>query len=87
MSSNERNELLHALVAASNAFHRVLKEHGYEVSYGLDNTNTGIIMKSDVPVYENNDLGKLTILWNLKRSEEDEVSCRTGDRKSTAGKA
>lgn len=86
MSSNERNELVHALAAASNAFHRVLKEHGYEVSYGLDNTNTGIIMKSDVPVYENNDLGKLTILWNLKRSEEDEDLCRTGDRKSKAGK-
>ena len=67
MSSNERNELLHALVAASNAFHRVLKEHGYEVSYGLDNTNTGIIMKSDVPVYENSNLGKLTILWTLNK--------------------
>lgn len=67
MSSNERNELLHALVAASNTFHRVLKEHGYRVSYGLDNTNTGIIMKSDVPVYENNDLGKLTILWMLNK--------------------
>ena len=67
MSNDERNELVHALAAASNAFHRVLKEHGYEVSYGLDNTNTGIIMKSDVPAYENNDLGKLTILWNLKK--------------------
>ena len=67
MSSNERNELLHALVAASNAFHRVLKEHGYEVSYGLDNTKTGIIMKSDVPVYENSNLGKLTILWTLDK--------------------
>lgn len=67
LSNEERVNLIHALMAASNAFHDTLKEHGYSVSYGLDNTKTGCIKKLDVPPHENWSLGDVTISWNLKK--------------------
>lgn len=64
--SKERVDLIHALMAASNAFHDTLKEHGYYVSYGLDNSKTGSIKKLDIPAHRNWSLGDLTIVWKIK---------------------
>lgn len=66
MSNEERINLIRALVAASNAFHDVMREHGFAISYGLDNTKTGSIKKLDVPAHESWSLGNLTIAWDIK---------------------
>ena len=67
MSTEERLSLIRALIAASNAFHDTLKENGYSVSYGLDNTKRGSIRKIDVPLHESWSLSELTISWELKK--------------------
>lgn len=67
MDREERVKLIHALVSASNAFHKELEKQGYRVSYGLDNSKTGIIIKTDAPTHENWSLGDLTISWNINK--------------------
>lgn len=66
VGSKERVDLIHALMAASNAFYDTLKKHGYYVSYGLDNSKIGSIKKFDVSVHRNWSLGDLTIVWKIK---------------------
>lgn len=66
MDKKERVELIHALMAASNAFYKTLKERGYYVSYGLGEPRIGSIRKLSVPAYDNWSLGDLSIVWKLK---------------------
>lgn len=67
MDKEERIHLLRTLAEASNAFHDVLKKHGYNVSYGLsDLCRTGNIRKVDEKPWESRILGDLTIEWKLK---------------------
>lgn len=67
MSKEERVKLLRALTAASNAFHDVLREHGYTVSYGgSDCYQTGSISKLDTKPYETDYIGDLSITWHIK---------------------
>lgn len=65
MSSPERLRLLRALVKASNAFHKSLRQDGYSVSYGLG--------KSVGSLYDLNQkepvlwpLGEIEIKWRVK---------------------
>ena len=65
MSSSERLRLLRALVKASNAFHKSLRQDGYSVSYGLG--------KSVGSLYDLNQkepvlwpLGEIEIKWRVK---------------------
>lgn len=67
MDREERVKLIRALMAASNAFHKELEKHGYRVSYGLYNSKTGSIIKTDAPMHENWSLGDLTISWNMSK--------------------
>ena len=67
MDREERVKLIHALMSASNAFHKELEKQGYQVSYGLDNSKTGSIIKTDVSAHENWSLGDLTISWNINK--------------------
>lgn len=69
MNGEERIDLIHALMAASNAFHNTLRESGYEVSYGLDGTKIGSIHKRGVPDARNWALGELIIAWQLEESK------------------
>lgn len=66
MKKEDRIKLIHALMAASNAFHKMLKEYGYYVSYGLDDSNIGCIKKIDTTEYERQSLGWLKIMWRIK---------------------
>lgn len=67
MNTQERIDLIHALMVASNSFHETLKKHGYTVSYGLDNTKNGSILKLGTTAHNNWPLGVLTISWELKK--------------------
>lgn len=67
ISNEEKINLIHSLMAASNAFHDKLKECGYYISYGLDGTKTGKIKRVDVPPNENWSLGDLSIIWKIKK--------------------
>lgn len=68
MTHEEKMHLLHALMAASNAFHKSLRESGYHVSYGMD--KTGSIYKDGVPLPHRWPLGELTIKWELKKETD-----------------
>ena len=66
LTNEERIGLIHALMAASNAFHKTLKEYGYGVSFGLDGTKIGSLYKTSELQYERSYLGEVTIQWKIE---------------------
>ena len=66
MEKEERIALLHALMKADNAFHASLRESGYTVSYGLDDTRTGSVHKVSRNPTDTWPLADLTIKWKLR---------------------
>ncbi len=69
MNKEERINLINALIEASNSFHNTLKELGYVVSYGLDNSKTGSIRRIGVSERNNWSLGNLSIIWKINSEE------------------
>jgi len=65
MSSPERLRLLRALVKASNAFHKSLREDGYSVSYGLGKS-AGSLYDLNREEQDRWPLGEIKIRWRVK---------------------
>ena len=67
MNKKDRITLIRALTKASNTFRAVLRECGYEVSYGgADLYQVGKIMRIDQKPTDTSYLGTLSIEWHIK---------------------
>ena len=69
MNNQEKHNLVRALMAASNAFHASLRESGYHVSYGLNDSRTGFIINDNSDDIVKWPVGQLTIKWELKNED------------------
>lgn len=71
MDRKEKMRLLRALTKADNAFHKSLRESGYEVSYSIYDGRTGSIYDMSKPTWDRWPLGELTIKWSLRREKSE----------------